>query len=492
MRHAAWLFLVVLSACNENLAHTQPPMDRFFFPAGVALTQVAGGNAVAGADQAMLVVSANFDLHYDKQEGATLLSVDPATYDAASGAGSLGRPNGDLLKLGPGAQLGSYAGPVAVADEVTCPSILGVPGAAGVAAVPAAPGGVQALVASRYVRKLYRFPLQGGAVEPCTLEKYCQFSLDKDLLDPAPVAVACRADGLRRSAWVSYLSSPYVGNVPPGTAWLSEFDLGDMGKEPRTISLAPGPIGDMAYDKQTDRLYAVGRFMGLTAPLFILDLPPCVHHHVDPVTGLGDCPTARVTTVDLYQSVHGAELIGIALSNPQPGRPRLAYISVRIYDEGYAAATRTRPTFDVGGALLVVDLQEAVAGEPLARVRQVVPIGLGAGLVRVLPVRPGLGDLVVVPSSGDGSIQLFDDEIHAITRVVTVDEATGSPEAGRSPFSMAVEDRGAEALVYVAAFADWTVGILRVPMADPSSADLVRYPAGDPLAGKPMRIGKVR
>jgi hypothetical protein len=33
------------------------------------------------------------------------------------------------------------------------------------------------------------------------------------------------------------------------------------------------------------------------------------------------------------------------------------------------------------------------------------------------------------------------------------------------------------------------VGVLRVPLADPTSADLLRHPAGTPLQGTPMRIG---
>ncbi len=472
MKQTALLLLLALSACDENLSHTPPPMDRFFFPGSLALTPVPSGNALApvvGGNQALLVVSANFDLRYDKEAGATLLSVDPAAAVAGGEGGSLGRSNGDLVKLGPGGRLGSYAGPVAVADVNTCKSL---------------GGAAQAFVASRYTRKLYHFPIgANGEVAPCQGGD-CVLALDKDLLDPGPVSVACRDDGVRRSLWVSYLRAPYVSGIPPGTAWLSEFDLGDLAKVPRTIVLAPGPIGDMAYEKETDRLYAVGRFAGLTAPLFILDLTPCVYDPND-TSDPPACRTANVQTVDLYQVVHGAELVGIALSNPQAGRPRLAYISARIYDEAYAAATMSRPPFDVGGALLVVELQEAVSGEPLARVRQVVPIGLGAGMVRVLPVRPGLGDLVVVPSSGDGSLQVFDDEIHAISRVVAIDGTTGAPEAGRVPFSMAVEDRGTEALVYVASFADWTVSVLRVPMADPSSADLLRDPAG-----KPLRIGR--
>ncbi len=468
MRRTAWLLLLLSVACGENLSHTPPPMDHFFFPLGLALTPVAGGNAVAGGNQALLVVSANFDLRYDKEQGATLLSVDPRRYDEASGTGSLGRPGGALVKLGSGAQLGSYAGPITLADATSCP---------GLAAGP------RGFVASRYTRKLYQFPVGAdGSIAPCT-GAFCTIDLDLDLMDPAAVETACRADGKRQSLFVGYLRSPPLGSYGSGTAWLSEFDMGSLASPPRTFPLAPGPVSAMAFDALTDRLYAVGRFAGLIAPLFILELPPCSSVDKDKDT----CPKPNLQTVDLYSALTGAELVGIALSNPQPGRPRRAYISAAVYDEGYAAAIRARPTFDVGGAILVVDLEEDVVGQPAARVRSVVPIGLGAGAVRVLPVRPGLADLVVVPSSEEGSIQLYDDEVGAVIRVVTTDADSGAPEAGRIPSAIVVEDRGAEALVYVASFKDGTLSVLRVPMADPTSADLLRDGAG-----KPLRIGSTQ
>ncbi len=479
MKHAAWLLLLTAAGCGENLAHTPPPMDHFFTPAGVALTPVAGTNAVSGGNQALLVVSSNFDLRYDKEQGATLLSVDPGLFDATSGTGgSAGRPGGALAKLGPGAQLGSFAGPVAVVDEATCPSLSGVPGSPGVEPIPGIPGGAQALVASRYTRKLYRFPLGAdGSVAPCS-GLPCAVDLDADLQDPAALQVTCRADGKRRSVYVGYLRSPRLGALGAGTAWLTELDLADPGGKPRTFALAPGPVGAMAYDDLTDRLYAVGRFAGLTAPLFILEPNAC--SSLQPETCAGPNPQ----TVDLYGALAGAELVGIALSNPQPGRARRAYISAAVYDEGYAAVIRSRPSFDVGGALLVVNLEEDLVGRPSARVVSVVPIGLGAGSVRVLPPRPGLADLVVVPSTGDGTLQIYDDEVGAVVRVVSIDRTTGRPEAGRSPSAVTVEDRGTEARVYVAAFNSWTVSVLRVPLADPTSADLLRDGAG-----KPLRIG---
>jgi hypothetical protein len=455
MRSPALFLLVVLSACSENLVHSQPPMDHFFFPAGLALAPAAGGN------QALLVGSANFDLRYDRELGGTLLSVDPGPYDAANATGgSAGRPGGALVKLGAGAQMGSFAGPVAVVDGRSCPGWS---------------AGAEAYSASRYTGRLYRFPLGAdGSVGPC-LDAPCQLALEPDLVDPSPLGVACRADATRRSLFVSYLRAPERGLYGANTGWLTEFDLDDPTLPSRTFAVAPGPIGDLAHDALTDRLYVVGRFAGLTAPLSILDLRPCSSSRPD------TCPPPAIQTVDLYGALHGAELVGIALSNPQAGRPRRAYLSVRIYDEGYVLATRVRPGCDVGGAIMVVDLEEDLQGRPTGRVRSVVPIGIGAGSIRVLPVRPGLADLVVVPSLGDGSVQLYDDESGAVVRVITVDPATGVPEAGHAPSAVAVEDRGAEARVYVASFRDWTVSVLRVPLADPSSADLLRHPDGTPL-----------
>jgi hypothetical protein len=469
MKRYGLLIMLALSACNENLSHTPPPMDHFFFPSGLALTPVAGGN-----QQALLVVSANFDLRYDKAAGATLLSVDPSVYDTASTTGgSAGRPGGALVKYGSGAQMGSYAGPVAVADSTTCPTLA---------------DGPEAFVASRYTRGLYRFPIGAeGAVDPCPAGGAgCEIALDADLLDPAAVGVACRTDNRRQSLFVGYLRSPTLGIYGAGTAWLSEINIGDLSAPTRTIALGPGPVGDMAYDALADRLYAVGRFAGLMAPLFILDLSPCSYG------GPGDstCANPRLQSVDLFGSLAGAELVSIALSNPQPGIPRRAYIAARVYDPAYAAAIRSRPIYDVGGALLVVDIQDDVIGQPAARVLAVVPIGLGAGVVRVLPVRPGLADLVVVPSAGDGTIQIYDDEVGAVVREVSVDQVTGAPEAGHVPSATAVECSQTdalgctEALVYIASFRDWTVSVLRVPMGNPTSADLLRD-----TSRKPLRIG---
>ncbi|HET9553298.1 MAG TPA: hypothetical protein VFP50_10050 [Anaeromyxobacteraceae bacterium] len=464
LRRASVVLLLLAAACSEPASVRPPPRDAFAFPSGLALassTKVAGG-------QALLVASANADLRWGPKYGGTLISVDPDPYTPAGGVahGSLGAPDGLLDVLG-SAEIGSYAGPVTVADAASCPGL----------ASPAV------MVASRFTGRLHRFPLQGDASLGTCADGACEVLLDKDLGDPYAVAVACRPDGVRRSAYVSYLRAPVIGAFAAGTAWLSELDLDDPTRPIRTFALAAGPISDMAYDESFDRLYAVGRFVNQSAPLFILDLQPCR-------VGADSCLTPGVHVLDLFTQVRGAELQAVALSNPSAG-PRRAYVSARLYDADLARSLGGRPTTDIGGVLLVLDLSEDASGAPRVLIDQVVDIGLGAGQVRVLPPRPGgLRDLVVVSSSTAGTVTVYDDATGAVAAVVAVDPRTGAPLAGREPFGLAVQDRTAvdgSARVFVAAYDLSTVSAVDVPLATPALARLLTESDGAPL-----RIGKER
>jgi hypothetical protein len=465
LRRASVLLLLLAAACSEPASVRPPPLDAFAFPSGLALapsTRVAGG-------QALLVASANADLRWGPRYGGTLLSVDPEPYAVAGGVahGSLGAPGGLLDVLG-AAEIGSYSGPVTVADASTCAGL----------ASPAA------LVASRFTGRLHRFPLQAdGSLGTCA-DGACEVALDKDLGDPYAIGVACRTDGVRRSAYVSYLRAPIIAPFAAGTAWLSELDLDDPTRPIRTFALALGPVADMAYDDSTDRLYGVGRFVVGAAPVFILDLQSC---------RVGDqgCLTPAVHVVDLFTQVRGAEPQAIALSSPSAGLPRRAYVSARLYDADLARSLGGRPSFDIGGVLLVLDLAEDASGAPSVKLEQVVDVGLGAGQVRVLPPRPGgLRDVVVVSSSTAGTVTVYDDETGAVATVVALDPRTGAPLAGREPFGLAVQDRTAvdgTARVFVAAYDLSTVSAVDVPLATPALATL--RTAAD---GSPLRIGKER
>jgi hypothetical protein len=414
MRHLAGLLALLalgLSACSEATADVPPPMDAFYYPVGLALYPRASGG------ESLLVTSSDIDLRYGPNDGSTLLTVEPVY--------TLGTA-GPLTVVG-GVRLGSYAGPVTLATAATCPGYTGPP---------------QALVASRRDRQLYRFDLDANGAPTACPAAGCALPLDPDLLDPFDVALACRADGARRSAFVGYLSSPYLGVYPSGTAWVSELDL-EQNRPLHTMAIGSGPVAEMAFDAATDRLFAVGRWDGQVAPLYVLDL---------------------------YAIQRGAELTSLALANPVAGRPLRVYVTAALYDADQATLTGQRPSFDVGGVLMILDIVEDASGVPSVRLVRIVDAGLGTGQVRVLPPRAGQRDLVVWANGTAGTLTVYDDDAGAVSSVLALDASTGAPVVGREPFGVTVSDQGANARVYVAAFNDSTVAVVNVPQADPGSA----------------------
>ncbi len=473
-----WLasLLLVLVACGESSAARVTPTDRFIFPASVAVTARPGGSA-------LLVASGNYDLTYDGATGGTVLSVDPAL----APAGSAGLAGGALRKLGEGAHVGSLVGELAVVDAATCPGW----GTAGEAPV--------ALVTTRFADQIWRLPLGlDGTLGPCQ-GSGCTVDVAPQFHDPFGLTLACRADGLRRSAFVSYMRTASVSGSG-AIGWLAELDLDDPAAPARPIKVdtdvffGTAGFAGMAYDGRADRLFALGQRV-LTAEVFILDLAPC-----PPQAALATCPLPIVSVVDLYPALGGLDLQAIALSNHQDGLGRRAYVTARVYDPTLAALLRGRPSNDMGAVLLVLDLEEDLTGRPSLRVLRVVPIGLGASQVRVLPVRApaavgGLPrrDVVVVSSATEGVVTVYDDQ-EAVARTIPIDGTTGAPEAGRSPFGLAVDPTlygtaaAPVARVYVAAVQQALVSVLEVPLDSPGQAHALR----DPATGALVRIGGLK
>ncbi|MCM2333907.1 MAG: hypothetical protein NDI82_08150 [Anaeromyxobacteraceae bacterium] len=456
--------LLVLAACAEPSAVRTTPTDRLVGPSAVAVTTPASGGT------ALLVVSGNYDLTYDGANGGTLLSVDPADWDPVTGTGgSAGRPGGELLKYGEGAHVGSFTGELAVADAVTCPVKPGDPARA-----------PEAIVPTRFADEVWRLPLSlEGEVSPCPAG--CLVPTDPDLHDPFGATLACRPDGLRRSAFVGYLRTAAVAGVFE-KGWVVEVDLDDPASANRSIQVGDAGLGGMAYDALTDRLYVLERRL-LAAPIHILDLTTCP-------SGLAACPTPASARVTLDTAILGLDLQSMALSNPQPGvLGRRGYVSARVYDASLASLFQARPTNDIGAVLLVLDLEENASGRPAMTVLNVVPVGMGTGQVLVLPARPGLRDLVVVSGATDGVLTVYDDEQGVVARAITMDDETGAPEAGRGAYGLAMEPvtkaDGAYARVYVAASQQAAVGVVEVPLARPGHAQVARMPS----TGELRRIG---
>lgn len=411
---------VALVGCGEPPSADPAPLDRFTSPIALGLV-----------GQDLLVVSSNFDLSYDIEDGGSVIPVDVAATPAA-------------LK-GQGVRVASFAGELAVADAGAC--------------------GLQAslaLVAAREGNSLYRIAVGPGGALSC--DAGCRVALPEDFQDPYGVAAVCRADDPATPDQDESRARAYVGflRTASGRGQVVELDLRPgRAAAVRTRDVGQGPVRSFAYDALNDRLYFTSIDSGSQAPLRWFELAgDC---SIDASVAQGGC---TLSAVDLSAYLRGLELRGIALSNPQPGRTRRAYVAGRLFNVDLAASIGGRPAFDVGGVLLVLELVEGRSGvEP--RVVGVYDVGLGADEVKVLPVRPGLGDVVAVTASDDGLLWLYDDEQESLVRAFGPDPSTGIPVLGRKPFALAVRDDGATARLFVSSFEDGFVTPLDVPLDAP-------------------------
>ena len=416
---------LVLSACTETTSEVLPPLDRFYFPIGLATTRVDGG-----AKTALLVASSNFDLRYSAQGGGTLLSV-----------ASVASP-GPVALLG-AERIGSYAGPVAVADEATCPGI---------------GTGASAFVASRYDDKLYQFGIGAGGELTCGAD--CVRGVQPGFDDPFAVSVACGTAG--KWAFVGYLDPPPTTSATVLGAWVSEIDLANPSAAPREVLMGDGPVRAMAHDATTDRLWATTQSSGARALLHSVVLS-------DP-RWQGPAPWQAVDTVDLFPLVHGAELRAIAVgSSPAAGVSRL-FITARLYDAEVQASTGYRPSYDIGGVLIVLDVAEGTDGRPAVSIRAVESLGLGVGDVAVVKRAVSAPDLVVATAADEDLLYVYDDLTGALVHAVGHDWA-GSPIVGDRPMALAVDQvtPGLAADVYVAAFGSHVVKKFVLVPANPAA-----------------------
>ncbi len=431
LRLAPLAVALLLAACGAEPRSAAAPLDRFTFPTGLA-----------EREGKLLVVSSNFDLNFARDDGGSLLQVDLAGSPPAIQPG--------------GVRLPAFGGEVAVAEPAAC----GIPEPL-------------ALVPSRTANAVYRVSLAGGGL---ACGPGCRLSLEHESLsEPYGVGLSCPAGGPAR-AWIGYLRSP------DALAWLAVLDL-------RTGAWQPVEIGGVglprsfAYDAERDRLFFTSVETGLAAPLRWLELGGGCTPGTPEVDG--GCP---VRQLDLYAFLRGAELHGIALSNPQAGLSRRIYLSVRVYDATVAGAIGARPGYDIAGMLFVLDLEEGPYGDLRARLVRMIDVGVGAAEVRVLPPRAGKRDLVAMTATDDGVLAIYDDDAGALARVFSRDAVTGAPEVGRQPFGLAVQDLGGAARLFVGSFERAYVTPVDVPLDAPDAAHLVPSPA-DP--SKPLRIGEV-
>jgi hypothetical protein len=425
--------LALASACTP-VALPAAPLDRFHYPTGLAL---AGGH--------LLVVSSNFDLSYEDDVGGSVLSVDPQAWlDGSPGfAGGLNIP--------------SFGGPMLVADATACQL-----------------DQTEALVASRLSGELYRIRVASDGGLSCG--DGCAVPLaDPGEGDPMAVAVSCVADRPKR-AFVGWRRGRLGTQCDPSAlssdvcAIVSEVRLDVPGSRVNTgpILYNGGTIQALHYDATTDLLF----FATTGSRVGWVDLSSgCV---------LGS-RTSECTkqSLDLSIVARGAAARNVTLSTPVDGRPRRLYALVRLLDPTSAAAGIE---VQLGGALIVLELEASSTGSLGAQVVRTVPLTTGVSDVLVLPPRAGRRDLLAITAVDDGEIWFYDDEVGAVTGVIGRGP-DGVPVVGRGPFALAAEERpGAGVRLYVTAFNDSVVTVL--DLTDLDDPDPLTDPPGVAVVGR--------
>lgn len=431
MRRAARvaaLLAAALAACSsEEGAERLPPTDRFYFPIGVATSAVSG----ATGGTALFVASANYDLRYSAEVGGTLLSVDPDAAGAAHEA-VLVDPGAPVVPLD-AERMASYAGPIAVVDARTCPG--------------AAPS---VLVASRFDDVLYRYALD-DATGALTCGAGCRTDLGAGSPgDPFAIAVACGAGGTYQRAYVGFLATPDTAASIDEAAFVAEVDLSGAASA-RIVEVGDGPVRSMAFEPAANRLWIAARSSGTRALLYAA---------VVTSPGWQDAPREAAGAVDLYPYMAGVELKSIAVGTPSLGDTRL-YATARLYDPESQASNDARPRGDVGGVLLILDLDH-VDGKPVLVGMDWRNLGTGVGDVGVVR-RAGGRDVVVATVLDRDTLAIYDDATGATWFEDWPDPVYGLPVLGDRPIALAIDQPAGgvplpgSATIHVAAFGDHRV-----------------------------------
>ena len=410
----ALVAFLMAAGCQDSYPVVLPPENIFYFPVGLAVRQLPPGPGTAAGSSQLVVVSSNFDLRYQESNGGTVLVVDPdASQDTALGGALTTYPGGFM-------RIGSFGGQVAIADAACppgwpecpsgCPQLGADPGVAA--------GGAKVLLASRAIQTLYRMDMSSEGTLAC--DSGCASVEAIQLLYPYGVATVCNSRGGsdRADAYFTFLFGP------GGQGWLARVGLatGDVS----VLALGTPPTYAAAYDAVGDWLFVTGGASTGLAPLRWFN--PSVTNQT---SGGFDFPVYG--SFQTSGVVLGSAARSVAVSNDGLH----LYVAVDLYDADLLVSTGQQ--FVEGGALAVFSIARDASQQPRMAVERVVPTCLGGGELRVLPPRPGKGDLVAVTCDVQGVLVIFDTELGQVVRYIGLDPDTGLPILGRRPFGLTVE-----------------------------------------------------
>jgi hypothetical protein len=457
--------LFVLAACPTPFASNAQPIDRLYFPTGVARVDVPGKT-----HGVLFVANANFDKRY---ESGMLVALDLDALDLPA----FGAP---VAATGPRQVTDLKLSEQARAEVSSFTGELGL--------LQLAPNKVRLFVPTRSEHMKYEavdatFQSDGStsltcATTPGRNERECA-SFGVSL---SPLSVEQSATGLPRAP------SPYGVAVKPRPCYSAndcrDGDQCNAGFCQVVVEGSPvEPFADVfvTHLAQADSPFGMGT--NPIAYVVRLDstLPKDFTIQPDNYLPLGTGGTnsavvgsrwvylsGRIQTVNFVTSaanlVRLVDRFGDVLSSGVENvygvidsrGIALSHDESRIYLAGQSPDT-----------LLVLSVTDPTSDAPAVGLQRVIPLPDGANEVVAIP-RPGRSDLVAITCIAAGALVLYDDDVGDIVALV--------PGVGVQPFGVAYERQGAGARLYVSNFSDGRIAVIDLlDLARPVEARLVAH-----------------
>lgn len=463
MRTALALLACAALGCNTSAPVLLPPPFgptaaptpyRLYFPTGLAVTK----------DQSLLLVAnGDFDHAFD---ASTLMALDTAylatIFDQQLDCGH--QPSGGLARTGcdidlgqnqqaflAAAMIGNYGGPLALYEP--------------------AGGPTTAFIASRDTSLLHAVSIRrpGQALLSCPNHDGadCRDGV-QNVLDTAtlegPYAVVL-GDVVAPGS-TAHRDALFVGELVPhidqvGGATLTHSNIAAIDPANPTApplftmlasdfaATAGSGIGPMAFDRVRRQLYAAGCYTRYPTPSQgTPQSAKCAGATTNYLRELNPdaAGNAAMRPVSISDQIRSTDTSDLALGEVDPATgAHTIYATVRNPD-----------------ALLTIEIPDDPTLE--AHVRRATPLPVSPGAMLRIP-RPGAGDLLLISATRTGVVDVFD-----VAQNVVVAEI---PRLGDTPFAMArLPSAAGVARVAVSVFGDCRLGLLEVPLDQPSSAVL--------------------
>jgi DNA-binding beta-propeller fold protein YncE len=446
--------LALLAGCGNTDTTNGPPLDRFYFPMGIAHVDVPGKT-----EGVLFVANANADKRYgtgslvavaldnvglppigattSTVQKITALNVDPSqAVQIASFSGELAvQPTGAgeyRLYVPTRSEGMNIFQTTATIDANGTPSLACVGGstqnctATGTSLTPRVFVGVDAGV---------QWPLTpygvAAATRTCTAATDCCAAGATECTRTCVASQCVGNDGKPfADVWVGYAPRADSGNLlnsQPLTGHLARLDSDDFTlKDENLIPIGSGAANSVAVSGPW--VYVSGRIISPAPNLMRL---------------VNRDKVVLSTALESFFRVSDARSIAVSSDGK------------RLFLVGRAPDT-----------LLIVNIDNPTGFPTLNFVRGVT-LPDAPNDVKVI-ARPGQGDLVAVSCTAAGSVVLYDDEVGDLVSYIG--------GVGSQPYGLAVDVRPTSARIYVSSYGDGRIGVIDVPeLSRPQDARLVAH-----------------